>query len=260
MPDNPNGPGSAPASASSPTPGQGTAAATGAASPGSPGATDPNARLEALIRSVDALTTNQQNLRSLHDRQMNDLRQLLTPRPGNGTVARQPDPDPSHYGPGNGSAVAPPPDPGFARDPYEEQDIALIKFRQLNSDWQDYWPEMEPILQDPVRAAPFAIYRLDARTGQSVVDYYRSVEYLKNMLERDRLRKQKTEFDAARSAGNANNAAARRDAAISGQGASAPDTGPDWAKLSHDEKLRKLYELQPDLFDENDLPAALRKR
>ncbi len=233
MPDNANAPGSAPAGAGQPNAGQASPAG-GAAGSGTAPAKDPlTARLESLANTVETIAKSQTELRSLHDRQMNELRSTLT-----ATAARRPaartatdiDDDDDGGAAGNGR--------GNVRDPEFEQDVALIKFRQLNPDWADYWPEMEPILLDRTRAAPFAVYR-----GSGQVDFYRSIQAVRDHLELLKLRKSKTDFDASRTNADATRATLKRDAAISGSGAASIEDIPDWSRLTPREKMRKAYEL-----------------
>lgn len=250
MPDNvPSTPGSATSSAGSTTTGQAAPAGQGTAGQGAPVPDPAEARLKALIaEAITPLVTKQENLRSLHDRQMQELRQtVLLPRPTNGGDATRATADPA-YGP---TAGAPPPAPSM-RDQYMEQDLALIKFRQLHPDWADYWQEMEPILNDRDKAAPFAIYRPDTS-----IDYYRSIEYLKHSIERSRLLKRQQEFEQSRANAEANRETTRRDAVVSGQSASTVDMA-EWSKLSRKEKMQRLYKERPDLFDPEDLPEDLR--
>jgi len=248
MPDNANAPGSAATSVGS-SPAGHAPAASGDAGTGAPAADALTARLEALTSTINQVAKGQENYRSLMDRQLNDIRSALTrPAAAAGrsreTEASAADPDDN----GNGRTATVP--------DYIEQDMALIKFRQLHADWQEYWNDMEPILADRYKAAPYATHRADGS-----IDYYGSIERLKLTLERDRLRKLRDDAEKARQNPNGQTREAmRRDAVISGQSASATDDAVDWSKLSPDEKVRKLYELNPELFDPDNLPAALRRK
>ena len=258
MPDNPNGPGSAATGAGQSSTGQ-TAPASGGAGSTAPGAPlTLTAREEALIRAASEAAiapyrAEQANLRSLHDRQMNELRESVRSRSAAASG------DGVSRGRMEASADPEPPISRSRLSSRQEQTVALIEFRQLHPDWADFWPEMEPIITDPVKAAPYAIVGTDPDTGEPYVDYRRSLEYIKTVLERDRLRKLKADFDQSRASGTATRDAARRDAMISGQGATGGEA-VDWSKLSADEKVQKLYETAPELFDPNDLPSALRKK
>lgn len=255
MPDNPNGPGNAAASGSQPT-GQ-AAPASGEAGKGAAPAGDSalTARLETLERTLAAERAERANLRSLHDRQMNDLRTQLGLRNGGE----------SHAGAGRGTVAGASADtdddaPRGRRgvSDHIRQKMALIDFRQTNPDWADYWKDMQPILSDPTKAAPFAVMMVDPDSGETVVDYDRSLVYLKTVIERDRLRAARAEIDQARASATENRGARRTDATISGQGATG-EGAPDFSKMSRKEKLEYLFKTQPDLFDPNDLPAELRE-
>lgn len=254
MPDNVTPtPGSAPAGAGQPNAGN-APAASGDAGKGAPDATILAARLEAVERALKQRDDQILNLRSLHDRQMNELRASLRGRPASAGAGRTRDvaptaetePDDTYY-------EAPASRGTEAVDPALEQDIALIKFRQLHPDWNEYWNDMAPVLSDPTKAAPFAIIGANGR-----VDYYRSIVYLKDTLERDRLRKMKAEFDQARATAGDTRAALKTDAVISGQGAATVET-PDFSKMDQKEKMQWLYKNMPELFDPDDLPSSLRE-
>lgn len=257
MPDNANAPGSAAGSASSSPNGQ--AAAGSQASGAAPDGNEPMpAWAKTLLNTVETYRGEQANLRSLHDRQMNELRAALTsPARRAGRVAASDaasGDDPNAGGNGEVAARA-----NGHRNPVLEEQMALIEFRQLNPDWQDYWADMAPILADSAKAAPFVI--IDA---EGMVDYRRSLALVKSTLELERLRKRQAEFDQSRATSNAGREAARRDATISGGGATGAKTLPEImaqvANLTGDERTRKLYEIAPELFDPDDLPSALRSK
>lgn len=258
MPDNANAPGSAAGSAGDPPAGQ---AASGSQAAGAtPAGTEQMpAWAKTLLNSVESYRNEQANLRSLHDRQMNALRQSLTSpsRGGRGAAAETATgDDPAAGGNGNENGRA------SHRNPALEEQMALIEFRQLNPDWQDYWADMAPILADQVKAAPYVITSVDER-GEVYVDYRRSLAAVKSALELARLRQRQSEFDQSRANSQAGREAARRDATISGGGATGAKTLPEIMaevnKLTGDDRTRRLYELAPELFDPNDLPKALRK-
>lgn len=254
MPENdPNkSPGSAVPSAGSATAGQGPAAGGTAGTSGAPAGNDVAARLETLSKLVESTTKEQANFRSLIDRQMNELRSAVTVRPARAAPAASTGGSNDEPAAGNGRGRLP---------SHIEQEIALLKFRQLHPDWNEYWPDMEPILADRYKAAPYAIHAIDPDTGEPYVDYYRSIEYLKTSLERDRLRKLKEEFDKARTNGQDRRTVIQRDATISGQSASVVEgiTPEAWAKMSPTERARKLIEMGELEVDEENPPSFMRE-
>lgn len=247
MPDNPSGPGSAAASAGSQSGGQGSTA--GGAAGSSNASRDPHTeRLEALTRTVESSVKEQANFRSLVDRQLNELRSTFQRQPVRSAGAAGSDPNSD---PGSRD------DRRVRMDPYFEQELALVKFRQLNSDWNDYWTEMEPILQDQHKAAPYVVQRADPETGEAIVDYYASLQNLRDKLELERLRKRRTEFDEARRGNEQRREDMRRQATISGGGSAPLGETVNLDDLSPEDMVEKG--LLNDFIDPNDPPRGRRR-
>ena len=237
MPDNANAPGSAATSATSPqadaTNGNDTSAILKRLE-----ANDKSTR-EAAKAAAEARTYSD-NLRSLHDRQFQEIRAAIAR--GNSTD--------------NGEGEVQPAATRSAPSSYDlrrEQDFALIKFRQENTDWQDYWEDITAITSDSVKSAPHVRYNPDG-----TVDFYASLNDVRSAVELTRLRAKKADYDAAQKDQERLKSTSRRDATISGSGASPSEGAIDIAGMSADDMLRKG--LLNDHLDPNDLPEALRRK
>lgn len=250
MADNPTGPATAPVSGGSP-------ATAGAAAP----AAEPS--LKEVLESVKALRTGfesektaRENLRSLHDRQMTELRNLVVGGKAGGT-ARQ--------GDEGGEPAAQPATGGArsisARELAMQRDNAILRFRQDHPDWQEYWADIETIGSDAAKSRRFVRYAVDPDSGELTPDFYSSLVDIREHLELQRHRAAKAATDPATQQANRNNAQARADAAtIGGAAASIPTDalGPDFQKLPYNEKIKRLYAAGLLDIDPNDPPEALR--
>lgn len=248
MADNPNGPANAPASGGSPE-----TKPAGSATGGDVDAKAILARLEALDKRFVSFDEQHKNLRSLHDRQMDELRaQLSAGRSGN---ARQDEGDDTNAASADNRGQS-----GAGFDIEREQDYAVTKFRVEFPDWQKYWDKISAIGGDRDRARPYVRYKKDSRTGELVPDFYQSLVDIRKDLELQALREANASAGAGGQAQTDFNAQAKADAgAIGGAAASIPDD-VDWNALSYDDKIKMLYKTNPELFDPNNLPEALRQK
>lgn len=204
-------------------------------------------RLEAIDKSTKEAAkaaaearTYSDNLRSLHDRQFQEIR---------AAIARG---NPTTDGEGE-TQSAPARSAPSSYDLRREQDFALIKFRQENTDWQDYWDDITAITSDAVKSAPHVRYNPDGS-----VDFYASLNDVRSAVELTRLRAKKADYDAAQKDQDRLKSTSRRDATISGSGASPSEGAIDLTGISADDMLRKG--LLNDHLDPNDLPEALRRK
>lgn len=209
-------------------------------------------RLEALGKKFEESDSRWTNLRSLHDRQMTELRQMLEARANAGQDAGSTD----------GDAASP---ERRGVDPYElaeMQERAIRDFKQDHPDWQTYWADIEAIGQDEAKSRPF-VHLKRSRDGGYVPDYYASLAHIREHVELQRLRQAKANADPAAQAAQQNANQAKADAgAIGGSGASIPDdtfTSDAWKGLSYDEKVKKLVEMGMLEIDPRDPPGALRR-
>ena len=224
------------------------------------GAANDAADLKTILASVKTLqetftkkSSEWDNLRSLHDRQMTELRTSIGK--GNGRTSQEDD-DPAPV------AAAGSPRPISAREIAAQRDNAIIKFRMEHPDWQEYWNDIEAIGSDSAKARPFVRYTNDPDTGELMPDFYSSLVDIRSHLELQRLRTSKEAASPAGAASAINKGKAKADAsAIGGSAASIPSDalGADYAKLSYNDKVKRLYELGLLDVDPADLPEALRK-
>jgi hypothetical protein len=210
-------------------------------------------RLEALSKNVETFAKTQENLRSLHDRQMTELRQTMQAA----RQTRQDDGDDGDDGTGGDA-----PKPGLTTGQLTNlRDSAITKFKVDHKDWDSYWKDIEAVGSDPEKSRRFVRYKADPDTGELVPDFYTSLVDIKEHIEMQRLRKQiedsQSENQQAQDAANQ----ARSDAgAIGGSPASIPAeiAGDEFKKLPYNEKVRKLVKLGLIDFDPKDPPEALR--
>jgi hypothetical protein len=250
MADNPNGPATAPASGGTP----GTTPSTAPA--GEPSLKEVMATVKTLTDAFTKKSGEWDNLRSLHDRQMTEIRNALSGKGGGGTRQEETD--------GGESAAAPAPAAGrpiTARELGQMRDTAILKFRGEFPDWQEYWKDIEDIGSDAVKSRRFVRYTTDPETGEMLPDFHASLVDIREHLELQRTRAAKAAANPANQASEAAKNQARADAgAIGGSAASIPPDalGPDFKKLPYNEKIKKLYELGLLDIDPSDPPEALR--
>ena len=251
MAENANAPATASASGGTPgTPGSATPAA-------GPSINEVLATVKTLSESFTKKAGEWDNLRSLHDRQMTEIRQALAGK-GNG-AARQEDDD-------GGGGAAPASAAGgpraiSARELAAMRDNAIMKFRMENPDWNEYWKDIEAIGSDTAKARPFVRYTSDPDTGDLIPDFYASLVDIRSHLELQRLRTAQAAANPANQQDALARGQARADAgAIGGSAASIPSDafGPDFQKLSYNEKVKKLVEMGVIEVDPRDPPEALR--
>lgn len=249
MADNPTGPANAPASGGSPN----------AASPAPAGGADFSKvmeRLEALDKTLQTKAGQWDNLRSLHDKQMTELRQILQ----SGATGKTRDVEDD--GSGNAAPAARPDAPRSitARELATMRDNAILKFRLENPDWQEYWADIEAIGSDQAKSRRFVRYQTDPDTGELVPDFYASLADIRDHVELQRGRAARSAADpASRQAAETKGQAKADASAIGGAPVNVPDTtSADWKKLSYDEKVRKLAEAGVFAVDPTDPPGALR--
>ena len=173
-----------------------------------------------------------------------------------GGAARQEDDD--------GAAAAAPVATGRpigARELAAQRDNAIIKFRMEHPDWNEYWKDIEAIGSDSAKARPFVRYTSDPETGELIPDFYASLVDIRSHLELQRLRTAQAAANPANKQDAATRGQARADAgAIGGSAASIPSDafGPDFQKLSYNDKVKRLVELGVIEVDPRDPPEALR--
>jgi hypothetical protein len=250
MPDNANAPGTATTSG-------GSSGTTGSTTPAAdPSLKDILATVKTLTETFTKKSSEWDNLRSLHDRQMTEIRQAMAGKGGGGT--RKEDDD------GEGAAAASTaggPRPISARELAAQRDNAIIKFRMEHPDWNEYWKDIEAIGSDAAKARPFVRYMSDPETGELLPDFYASLVDIRSHLELQRLRTAQAEANPASKQAKLDKGQARADAgAIGGSAASIPSDalGPDYQKLPYNEKVKRLVELGVIEVDPNDPPEALR--
>lgn len=246
--DNPTGPTAAPVSGGSP-------ASTGTTAP----AGEPS--LKQVLESVKALSENfgkksqeWDNLRSLHDRQMTQIRESLAGKGGSGRGQEADGGDEPAQPASGGRPISP-------RELAAQRDNAIIRFRMEHPDWNEYWKDIEAIGSDTTKARPFVRYAPDPETGELVPDFYASLVDIRNYLELQRHRAKQSASDPASVQARENAGQARGDAgSIGGSAASIPTDvlGADYAKLPYNEKVKRLYAAGLLDVDPNDLPEALR--
>ena len=249
MPENANAPGTA-------TAGGGQPDKAGSPAP----ASDPS--LKDILATVKTLSDNfakksgeWDNLRSLHDRQMTEIRQAMA---GKGGGAARQESDDDEAAPATPAGA---PRPVSARELAAMRDNAIIKFRMEHPDWNEYWKDIEAIGSDGTKARPFVRYTSDPETGELIPDFYASLVDIRSHLELQRLRTAQAAASPANKQDAATRGQARADAgAIGGSAASIPSDafGPDFQKLSYNDKVKRLVELGVIEVDPRDPPEALR--
>lgn len=248
MADNPNGPAPAPASG-------GTPGTTGQPAPAAePSLKDVLATVRELTTTFTTKAKEWDNLRSMHDRQMTEIRSLIGGKGGNGTTGQEPEEPSGSAAPASGRPIT-------ARDLEMQRDNAILKFRGDFPDWGEYWKDIEAIGSDAAKAKPFIRYKNDPDTGELLPDFYSSLVDIRNSIELQRHRAARAAENPANKQANAVKGQARADAgAIGGSPASIPPDalGADFKALSYNDKIKKLYELGLLDVDPNDLPEALR--
>ena len=249
MADNPTGPATATVSGGSPT-------TTGSPAPASdPSLKDILATVKTLSETFAKKSGEWDNLRSLHDRQMTEIRQAMAGK-GGGAARQEADDDEA-----TPAASAGAPRPVSARELAAMRDNAIIKFRMEHPDWNEYWKDIEAIGSDSAKARPFVRYTSDPETGELIPDFYASLVDIRSHLELQRLRTAQAAANPANKQDAATRGQARADAgAIGGSAASIPSDafGPDFQKLSYNDKVKRLVELGVIEVDPRDPPEALR--
>jgi hypothetical protein len=206
------------------------------------------------MKRLDDLVKTQENQRSLHDRQMTDIRQAMTTsaRPDSGA-----DEDAGDDGSGE-------PTPKRGMTPQEIGDMrdrAITEFKVNHPDWSKYWEKIEAIGSDPKLAPKFLRYKTNLDTGDLVPDFSASLSDIREHIEMQDLRKQVEDANPANQQAARDTNQARADAsAIGGAPASIPeDALASFKTLPYNEKVKKLAEWGVIDVDPSDPPEALRK-
>lgn len=208
-----------------------------------------------IIKRLDALAKTQENQRSLHDRQMTAIQQAIN------AARTRPTGEVDEDG-GEGDAGDAAPKQGLTAGQIADMLArATTDFKVNHPDWTKYWPEIEAIGADPMKARNFLRYKADPDTGELVQDFYASLVDIRGSIEMQRLRKQVEDANPANKDATGNTDQAKADAsAIGGAPASIPQEvlGKDYKNLTYNEKVKKLVELGLIDVDPKDLPEALR--
>lgn len=204
------------------------------------------------MERLDALAKQQDNQRSLHDRQMTEIRQAMaaSARPASGMED-------------DGTDDEPQPKPGLTPGRVAEmRDRAIVEFKVNHPDWKEYWQDIEAIGGDSSKAKRFLRYKSDPDTGDLVPDFSTSLTDIREHVEMQRLRKQLEDANPAnQQAARATNQAKADASAIGGAAASIPDDALEAFKtLPYNEKVKKLAEWGVIDVDPADPPEAFRKR
>jgi len=240
MADNEKSPASAPQSAGSVTEGTPT---DGGAPPEKSAPSELETRVAALTDQNDKILKQMGEQRSYHDRQMTEMRAVMgaTNRGTPEVTNTEDQPTPQQ------PAVS-------MREAQREIDVALLKISRDNPLWDDCKADVFAITADSAKSAPFKV--MDA---QGNVDVYASLCRVQDHVEAQRARKSSQEATEAKDKADTNRVAARSQAHISGSGAGLPVNVKDFDSMTYKEKLEHLRKINPDLFDERDLPESLRK-
>ncbi len=252
MPDQGNTPGSATQGAGSAD----TAGATDTTAEGGDGAaTDAaalQAREDALVNRILGVVKSENKkgwdaIRSSTDRQFHTIRQEM--QAGSGPTQEYDD------GSGGGQAQRTPQRAPVAQlDPETAEQLAINAFQNRHQDHRDYWNDMLEIASDEGKSKPFRMTKVNGN-GDLVVDYDRSLELIRMDVVSRRQQARIAELEGAEGAKTKERL--RRDATISGQENTEGEM-PDTSKMTRDEKTVHLHKTNPELFDEDNLPSALR--
>jgi hypothetical protein len=211
---------------------------------------------EQILERLEALDKKQDNFRSLHDRQLDDIRRSMTASRSTGQ---------DDYGDGDdgsGDAPARSARPKMTqRELLDMRDRSITKFKVDHPDWQEYWQDIEEIGGDTARSKRFVRYSSDPDTGELIPDFYASLVDIREHVETQRLRKKLEDGTPENQQASEQANQARSDAAaIGGSPASLPKEvlGEDFKKLPYNEKIKKLAALGLLDYDPSDPPEALR--
>jgi len=238
--DNSNEPANAPVGGGSPDPNK-----AGAPAPAS-------LDTDKIMKRLDDLVKTQDNQRSLHDRQMNEIRTAMqtSARPDSGADGDD----------GVDDSGDPAPKPGMTPGQIADmRDHAITDFKVNHPDWAKYWERIETI-GSAKDAQKFLRYKTNPDTGDLVPDFYASLSDIREHIEMQDLRKQVADADPANQQADKDTNQARADAsAIGGAPASIPeDALVGFKALSYNDKVKKLHEWGIFTMDPNDPPEALR--
>lgn len=254
MPDQGNAPGSAAQSAGS---ADAAGAAGSTADSGTGTATEAAAaalkeREDALVDRILGVVKSENKkgwdaIRSSTDRQFHTIRQEMQ------TSSRPAE----EYDDGSGGGQAqqtPQRAPVAQLDPETAEQLAINSFQNRHQDRRECWDDVFAISSDLEKSKPFAMTKVNGN-GDLVVDYDRSLENVLREVVNLRQQARITELEGAEGAKTKERL--RRDATISGQENTEGEM-PDLSKMTRDEKTVHLYKTNPELFDEDNLPQALR--
>jgi len=252
MPDKGKSPGSAAQSAGS---ADATEATGNTADSGAGAATDAaalQAREDALVNRLAEVNnaTNKKSwdaIRSSMDRQLHAIRQEMQ-------AGRRPA---EEYNDGSGDGQAPQAPqraPVATLDPETAEQIAINAFQNRHQDHRDYWNDVVAIASDEEKSKPFRMLKVNGN-GDLVVDYDRSLELIRENVVGRMQEARIAELEGAEGAKTKDRL--RRDATISGQENTEGEM-PDTSKMTLEEKHRHLRKTNPELYDDDDLPQALR--
>ena len=156
-----------------------------------------------------------------------------------------------------GATQTPPSGPAPATTPAKTaQELlrdATVDFKLENPDWKTHWPKMTEILDDPIRVSEAVVYNSDGS-----VDFGRSLIKARDAVKMTAVNAATEEGNTIRATAEGNRTSARRDAVISGSGASAAPETVDLSKLRNDPKALRELMVKQGLLDPLDPPTFQR--
>jgi len=239
-----------PAAGATPVEGAVTPAATNVpANAGTTSVEELNTRLAESERLRQKSDDNYAQLRTLQGRQATELaaaRQRLA-------AAQPPAAGQTTNADGTPAQAQHAANPAAGKTPQELLRDASVDFKLDNPDWKDYWADMTTILDDPVKVQEAVVY-----TQEGAVDFPRSLQKAKDTIVSQKLATAQAEGKEIKAQASTNRTNAKRDAVISGSGASAQPTTVDMEALRNDPDALRALMVQQGLLDPSDPPAFTR--
>lgn len=212
---------------------------------------------QKILERLEAMSKQHENFRSLHDRQLTEIRQGMAATGAGKRGNSEDDLDPEDAGDTTSGGKR----KLSAGDIATMRDNAITRFKVDHPDWKDYWTGIEEIGSSQAKAKRFVRYTPDPDTGDLVPDFYASLVDIREHLEVQTLRKKMEDASEAGQQANRDTNQAKADAAaIGGSPASIPeDALAEFKTLSYADKVKKLAEWGVIDVDPRDPPEALRK-